>query len=147
MTNSKTAESRISNFMPDLIRLRRELHANPELSDNEHKTAIVVKEFFRQFSADKVITPLGSNGMAFLFGSSRPGPIVVFRCELDAIPVEEQNDFVYRSRISGLSHKCGHDGHMAIMAGLISGLCALMNQVIPYGPNVLEEAIMMVQSA
>lgn len=117
MTDSKTAESLISNFMPDLIRLRRELHATPELSDNEQKTARVITEFFRQFSPDQVISSLGSNGIAFLFGSDRPGPTLVFRCELDAIPIHEENDFAYRSRISDVSHKCGHDGHMAIMAG------------------------------
>ncbi len=117
MTDSKTAESLISNFMPDLIRLRRELHATPELSDNEQKTARVITEFFRQFSPDQVIFSLGSNGIAFLFGSGRPGPTLVFRCELDAIPIHEENDFAYRSRISDVSHKCGHDGHMAIMAG------------------------------
>jgi amidohydrolase len=117
MTNSNTAESPISNFMPDLIRLRRELHAIPELSDNEQKTARVITEFFRQFSPDQVISSLGSNGMAFLFGSGRPGPTVLFRCELDAIPIHEENDFLYRSQISDVSHKCGHDGHMAIMAG------------------------------
>lgn len=117
MTNSKTAKSAISDFMPELIQLRRELHAHPELSDDEQQTAAILKEFFIQFRPDEVITPLGSNGIAFVFGSGRPGPTVVFRCELDAIPVEEKNDFAYRSRISGLSHKCGHDGHMAIMAG------------------------------
>ena len=63
------------------------------------------------------MAPLGSNGIAFVFGSSRPGPTVVYRCELDAIPVDEKNDLAYRSRISGIAHKCGHDGHMAIMAG------------------------------
>lgn len=104
--------------MPELIRLRRELHAHPELSDNEQKTAGIITEFFRRFSPDEVIAPLGSNGIAFLFGSGRPGPTVVFRCELDAIPIHEENDFAYRSRIPCVSHKCGHDGHMAIMAGL-----------------------------
>jgi amidohydrolase len=117
MTNSNTAESPISNFMPDLIRLRRELHATPELSDNEQKTARVITEFFRQFNPDRVMSSLGGNGISFLFGSGRPGPTVVFRCELDAIPIQEENDFVYRSQISDVSHKCGHDGHMAIMAG------------------------------
>lgn len=117
MTNSNTAESPISNFMPDLIRLRRELHATPELSDNEQKTARVITEFFRQFNPDRVISSLGGNGISFLFGSGWPGPTVVFRCELDAIPIQEENDFVYRSQISDVSHKCGHDGHMAIMAG------------------------------
>lgn len=103
--------------MPDLIRLRRELHATPELSDNEQKTARVITEFFRQFNPDRVMSSLGGNGISFLFGSGRPGPTVVFRCELDAIPIQEENDFVYRSQISDVSHKCGHDGHMAIMAG------------------------------
>lgn len=117
MTNSKIAKHPISNLMPELIRLRRELHAQPELSDNEQKTAAILTEFIGQFNPDEVIAPLGSNGIAFVFGSGRPGPTVVFRCELDAIPVEEKNDFVYRSRRSGVAHKCGHDGHMAIMAG------------------------------
>ena len=118
MTNSKTAENLISNFMPDLIRLRRELHAAPELSNIEQKTARVITKLFRQFSPDQVIPSLGGNGVAFLFGSGRPGPTVMFRCELDAIPIHEENDFAYRSQISGVSHKCGHDGHMTIMAGL-----------------------------
>jgi metal-dependent amidase/aminoacylase/carboxypeptidase family protein len=118
MTSSKTVKRPISDFMPELIRLRRELHAHPEPSDNEQKTAEILTNFFRQFSPDEVIAPLGSNGIAFVFGSGRSGPTVVFRCELDAIPVEEKNDFAYRSRIPGLSHKCGHDGHMAIMVGL-----------------------------
>lgn len=93
------------------------MHANPELSDNEQKTPGILTDFFRQFRPDETISSLGSNGIAFVFGGGRPGPTVVFRCELDAIPVEEKNDFAYRSRIRGLSHKCGHDGHMAIMAG------------------------------
>jgi len=117
MTKSKTAKRPISNFIPELIKLRRELHAHPESSDNEQKTAAILTNFFRQFKPDEVIAPLGSNGIAFVFDSGRPGPAVVFRCELDAIPVEEKNDFAYRSRIPGLAHKCGHDGHMAIMAG------------------------------
>jgi amidohydrolase len=117
MTNLKTAQRPILNFIPRLIRLRRDLHAAPELSDNEQKTARTITEFFHQFSPDQIISPLGSNGIAFLFDSGRPGPTVVFRCELDAIPIKEENDFAYRSRIPGVSHKCGHDGHMAIMAG------------------------------
>ncbi len=117
MTTLKTAQHPISNFMPRLIKLRRDLHAAPELSDNEQKTARMITDFFHQFSPDQVICPLGSNGIAFLFDSRRPGPNVVFRCELDAIPIQEENDFTYRSRIPGVSHKCGHDGHMVIMAG------------------------------
>ena len=114
----KTGQRPILNFMPRLIRLRRDLHAAPELSDHEQNTARTITEFFHRFRPDQVIAPLGSNGIAFLFDSGRPGLSVVFRCELDAIPIHEANDFAYRSRITDVSHKCGHDGHMAIMAGL-----------------------------
>ena len=103
--------------MPELIRLRRELHTHPELSDLEQKTAGIISEFWRQLKPDEVMAPLGSNGIAFVFSSGRPGPSVVFRCELDAISVDEKNDFAHRSRMPGIAHKCGHDGHMAIMAG------------------------------
>lgn len=117
MTHLKTPRGPVTNFIPHLIKLRRDLHAIPELSGNERQTARMIKRFFHQFRADEVISPLGGNGIAFLFDSGRPGPSVMFRCELDAIPIREENDFAYRSVVPGVSHKCGHDGHMAIMAG------------------------------
>ena len=102
--------------MDDLIKLRRELHANPELSGSEQQTARRITTFFQALGPDQTIANLGGNGIAFVFDSRQPGPAVVFRCELDAIPVHEENDLAYRSRNPGRSHKCGHDGHMAIMA-------------------------------
>jgi amidohydrolase len=118
MTNLNKTQRLILNFYPQLIRLRRELHSAPELSGNEQTTVGVITKFFRQFNPDQVLAPLGGTGIAFLFDSRRPGPTVVFRCELDAIAIQEENDFAYRSKIPGVSHQCGHDGHMAIMAGL-----------------------------
>jgi amidohydrolase len=118
MTDLKKMQQPILNFHAQLVGLRRELHAVPELSGREHKTAGVIKEFFRQFNPDRVIAPLGGTGMAFLFDGRRPGPTVVFRCELDAVAIQEENDFAHRSKIAGVSHQCGHDGHMAIMTGL-----------------------------
>jgi len=101
--------------MDDLINLRRELHANPELSGAEQQTARRIAAVFQPFSPDQTVADLGGNGIAFVFDSRQPGPSVVFRCELDAIPVHEENDLAYRSRNPGHSHNCGHDGHMAIM--------------------------------
>jgi amidohydrolase len=117
MTYLKTAQHLIFNFCAQLSGLRRDLHAAPELSGNEQKTVGIITKFFRQFNPDQVISPLGGTGIAFLFDSGRPGPTVVFRCELDAIAIQEENDFAYRSGRPGVAHKCGHDGHMAIMAG------------------------------
>src|SRR5690606_3950338 len=58
------------------------------------------------------------NGMLIIYDSGEPGPVTVFRCELDALPIQEINTFSHRSATEGVSHKCGHDGHMAIVTGL-----------------------------
>ena len=102
--------------MDEFVNLRRELHANPELSGDEWQTASRIESLFRQFDPDETITRLGGNGLAFVFGSQDAGPAVLFRCELDAIPVNEEDHAAQPSQNPGVSHNCGHDGHMAIMA-------------------------------
>ena len=101
--------------MDDFINLRRELHANPELSGAEQQTVRRIAAVFQALNPDQTVANLGGNGIAFVFGSRQPGPRVLFRCELDAIAVHEENDLAYRSQNPGLSHNCGHDGHMATM--------------------------------
>jgi len=70
-----------------------------------------------QFSPDRVI-PLAGTGRAFVFDSGKEGPTVIFRAELDALPITEENDPEHVSLNPGVAHVCGHDGHMAILAGL-----------------------------
>ncbi len=107
---------------PDTIRamrskqLRHSLHENPELSGQESGTAKRIVEFFEPLRPDHSLTGLGGTGLAFSFGSDNAGPTVLLRCELDALPIQEINDMPYRSITDGTSHKCGHDGHMAILA-------------------------------
>ena len=71
-----------------------------------------------QYKPDEIIEGLGGYGIAFVIKGKQKGPSVMFRCELDALPIDEINQFPYRSSKYGISHKCGHDGHMTIMAGL-----------------------------
>lgn len=101
-----------------LTDLRKELHMNPELSCNEKQTAQHIKEYIMQYKPDEIIEGLGGYGIAFVIKGEQKGPSVMFRCELDALPIDEINQFPYRSSKYGISHKCGHDGHMTIMAGL-----------------------------
>jgi amidohydrolase len=96
--------------------LRHSLHQNPELSGQETGTARRIVEFFEPLRPDETLTELGGTGLAFSFGSSESGPTVLLRCELDALPIQEVNEMSYRSVTDGASHKCGHDGHMAILA-------------------------------
>ncbi|MBC2838610.1 amidohydrolase [Robiginitalea sp. SC105] len=98
--------------------LRKELHRYPELSGHEKETAGRIRKFIAAHHNAEVIENIGGNGLAVVYTYSASGPTIVIRCELDALPIEEANDFEHRSRNEGVSHKCGHDGHMAILAGL-----------------------------
>lgn len=101
--------------------LRHSLHQHPELSGNEYETSHSMQQFLQRYDPDAVITDLGGAGFAVVFNAAdSKGPTVLFRAELDALPIVEQNEIDYTSIRKGVSHKCGHDGHMAILAGLAS---------------------------
>lgn len=102
-----------------ILEFRKELHQHPELSGQEKGTAKRVRDFIGEDANTKVISGLGGNGVAVLYEYSEKGPVIMLRCELDALPIEEVNSFAHRSLNQGVSHKCGHDGHMAIVAGMI----------------------------
>lgn len=104
--------------MDGIIELRRELHRHPELSGGEAETARRLIAFFTDLRPDDTVTGLGGNGVAFVFSGKRRGPTVLLRCEMDAVPVEETNTTPFRSVRAGVSHQCGHDGHMAILAAV-----------------------------
>lgn len=108
----------------NLIQLRQWLHANPELSGAETKTAEHVVKFIGKLQPDKIVTNIGGNGVLVLFDSGKPGQTILFRSELDALPITEVNTFAYRSVTDGISHKCGHDGHATILCGLAERLAA-----------------------
>jgi amidohydrolase len=107
---------------PSLMLLRKELHTNPELSGKEFETAKRILAFLKKNSPDEIITEVGITGIIAIYKGHKPGKTVLFRCELDALPIEEINTFEHKSVTKGISHKCGHDGHMAILCGLASQL-------------------------
>lgn len=108
--------------MVDLTQWRRDLHRNPELSGEEAETARKVQAFVAACGADRILSGLGGHGVAAIFEGREPGPTVMVRAELDALPIEEISDRPHRSAIPGKAHLCGHDGHMAILAALARGL-------------------------
>jgi amidohydrolase len=102
----------------EVIKLRQTLHRYPELSGNERQTAGWIKAFLEKQSPDRIIEGIGGYSLAAVYDSGRPGPVVLFRADIDALPIQEVNDFSHKSQHDGVSHKCGHDGHTAILAGL-----------------------------
>lgn len=101
-----------------IIELRHELHKYPELSDNEFLTSERIATFLSQYKKAEIVRGIGGNGLVCIFKGQEDGPSVLFRCDMDALPIDETNNFEYKSTEKGVSHKCGHDGHMAIVAGL-----------------------------
>ena len=102
----------------ELTALRRKLHAMPEISGAEVETARVVVEALVPLRPDEVVTGLGGHGVAAVFDSGLPGPTILFRSELDALPAIELTESPHRSQNEGRAHLCGHDGHAATLVGL-----------------------------
>jgi amidohydrolase len=96
------------------IAWRRHLHANPELSFEEHETSAFVEQTLRSFGDLEIGRPAGTAVVATLRGS-RPGKVVVLRADMDALPILEENDVPYVSTRHGVMHACGHDGHTAML--------------------------------
>lgn len=105
--------------LQELVQLRREvLHMNPELSGKEVETARKIADLLKECKPDKLITELGGHGVAAVFSGEKEGPTVMLRCELDALPINESTEIEHQSKNKGVSHKCGHDGHMVILYGV-----------------------------
>lgn len=98
--------------------IRRRFHQHPELSGREQKTAARVLELLQDFEPDELLSGLAGHGLAAVYRFQQPGRTIVFRAELDALPIEETNTFDHKSKDDSISHACGHDGHMTILIGL-----------------------------
>lgn len=105
-------------LLEEIKSIRRHLHAHPELSFEEYETAKYLRTKILECEPDEVIDDLGGTGFAAVFDSRSPGKTLLFRSELDALPIPEKNTFDYRSKTEMVSHKCGHDGHASTLLGL-----------------------------
>jgi len=105
-----------------LILFRKELHQNPEVSKNEHATAERIIKFLDTLNTPQIMHPLGKTGLAAIFEGEETGPTVLIRADIDALPIQEINDFEYSSLNENVAHLCGHDGHSTILVGLAQQL-------------------------
>ena len=105
-----------------LTDIRRQLHRLAETAHQEKETAAFVAARLRDAGVDDIREGIGGYGLVATIDSRRPGPALLFRAELDALPIDETISLSYGSRNSGVAHKCGHDGHMAVLIGLARAL-------------------------
>ncbi|KNX40663.1 putative hydrolase YxeP [Roseovarius tolerans] len=102
----------------ELTALRHDLHRHPEISGEEDETARRITTALEAAPPDRLLTGLGGHGVAAVYAGAESGPAVLFRCELDALPIEELGNLPHRSTRPGKGHLCGHDGHMTVLMGL-----------------------------
>jgi len=99
-------------WQQDVVALRRDFHANPELAYEEVRTSGIVAERLRALGLE-VFTQIGKTGVIGLLHGAQPGPCVLVRADMDALPVLEENDWEWKSATPGKMHACGHDCHTA----------------------------------
>lgn len=99
----------------DAIDLRRRIHAEPELGWTEHATTAAVAAHLRGAGLDPVVRP---DGIGLVADVGNGPPLVAFRADLDALPIDEAPRHPYASRVPGVMHACGHDAHTATAAGI-----------------------------
>lgn len=117
----------ISEIHHEMRDWRRHLHANPELSYQEYETSKFVAAKLRSFGLD-VTEGLGGTGVVGVLLGDRPGRRSIgLRADMDALAIEERNDFAYRSKNHGVMHACGHDGHTAMLLGAARYLAETRN--------------------
>lgn len=109
--------SRADALREQVISWRRHLHMHPELSFHEHKTSQFVFDTLSAMPGLEVSRPTVTSVVARLRGTE-PGRTIAVRADMDALPITEENDVPYQSRVSGVMHACGHDGHTSILLGL-----------------------------
>ena len=100
----------------EIVRLRRTIHANPELSFQEYQTAALVADTLAEIGGYRVRTQVGKTGVIADLGET--GPLIAIRADMDALPIIEANDVPYCSCTPGVMHACGHDAHTAILLGV-----------------------------
>lgn len=122
-------DAAIARVLPEVIAFRRERHMHPELTWQEEKTAEAVLDALKKIEHLKVTPGIGKYGIVAVLEGERPGPVVALRADMDALPVRENTGKEYCSKIPGVMHACGHDGHMANLLGSVHVLTQLKEHI------------------
>lgn len=118
------AEEFIAVLRPQLVTMRRDFCMHPELSGEEQRTAQVIAGRLRELGLT-VQTGVGGHGVVGVLQGAHPGPIVAYRADMDAMPIQDALETDYRSLVLGVKHACGHDVHVTVALGVAETLAAL----------------------
>jgi len=122
-------KNRFAELYPTIVEWRHDFHRNPELQYELPKTAAKVADLLRSFGCDEVVEGVGKSGVVGVIhgqvDTSRR--VIGLRADMDALPIDEKSDVLYKSEIPGVMHACGHDGHTSMLLGAAQYLCETRN--------------------
>jgi hippurate hydrolase len=120
--------NRVADLHAEITAWRRDIHANPELLYDVHRTAASVADKLKTFGCDEVVAGIGRTGVVGVIRGRKAGDKVVgLRADMDALPIEEATNLAYKSTVPGKMHACGHDGHTAMLLGAAKYLADTRN--------------------
>ncbi|WP_375784083.1 M20 aminoacylase family protein [Bradyrhizobium sp. Pha-3] len=124
--------NRVADLQPDIQAWRRNIHENPELLYDVHRTASFVADRLREFGCDEVVTGLGKTGVVGVIKGKKGAAkgdvkVIGLRADMDALPIHEETNLPYASKTPGKMHACGHDGHTAMLLGAARYLAETRN--------------------
>ena len=122
-------KNRFAELYPTIVEWRHDFHRNPELQYELPKTAAKVADLLRSFGCDEVVEGVGKSGVVgVIYGQVDTSRRVIgLRADMDALPIDEKSDVLYKSEVPGVMHACGHDGHTSMLLGAAQYLCETRN--------------------
>ena len=117
------------DLFPEIVRLRRTFHQHPELALDEHETARRVVETLTPLDGVDIQTGVYETGVVATLEGGQPGPTLLLRADMDALPIHEETGLDFASENDGVMHACGHDAHTASLLGTAQILHRLRDRV------------------
>ncbi|MBM3211670.1 amidohydrolase [Candidatus Poribacteria bacterium] len=119
----------VNNIKDKLIEIRSDFHKYPELSFKEERTSQKIAEILKDIGLDQVNTGIAKTGVLGLLRGGLPGKTFALRADIDALPIQEENDVPYKSMNKGVMHACGHDVHITSVLGAAMILAKMRDKI------------------
>lgn len=122
-------KNRLAELLPEIAEWRQDIHAHPELGNEEHRTAALVADKLAEFGCDEILPGVGGTGVVGVIRgkANTSGRVIGLRGDMDALPILETSGVAYPSQNQGVMHACGHDGHTAMLLGAAKYLSETRN--------------------
>ncbi len=122
-------KNRFAEMQDEITAWRRDIHQNPEILFETHRTSALVADKLKAFGCDEVVTGIGRTGVVGIIKgkTDTQGRVIGLRADMDALPIHEATGLEYASKTDGAMHACGHDGHTAMLLGATKYLAETRN--------------------